>query len=123
MWFAPEIYYNADRLMAGRHAYFFAAFHDVEGEQRRELAKVVRSDPKIVFANRSNYRATATAFPAVVEFLELNYSTAASFDEDGDHYSILISRHTAPLRDDPGTGWPCFTTRTPPTEPLRIADR
>jgi hypothetical protein len=123
MWFAPEIYYNADRLMAGRHAYFFTAFHDVEGEQRRELAKVVRSNPKIVFANRSNYRATAAAFPAVVEFLELNYSTAAAFEEDGEHYSILISRHTAPLRDDPGTGWPCFTTRTPPTEPLRIADR
>jgi hypothetical protein len=32
LWYAPEIHYDADRLMAGRHLYFFSAFRDIEEE-------------------------------------------------------------------------------------------
>ena len=40
LWFAPEIHADADRLMAGRHLYYFAAFRGIADEQRREFEKV-----------------------------------------------------------------------------------
>jgi hypothetical protein len=108
LWFAPEIHADADRLMAGRHLYYFSAFRDIEDEQRRELEKVTRSAPRIVLANRDNYAAAATAFPALVRHIENAYASAASFDEDGDRYSILVRRGASPSGTDAVTGWPCF---------------
>jgi hypothetical protein len=108
LWFAPEIHANADRLMAGRHLYYFAAFRDIADEQRRELEKVTRSRPLLVLANRNNYGAAAIAFPALVQYLESQYLPAASFEEDGDRYDILVRSDSPSPAPDPVTGWPCF---------------
>jgi hypothetical protein len=109
LWFAPEIYYNADRLMAGRHLYYFTAFRDVEDEQRRELDKVVRSAPPIVLANGANYDAAIDAFPALMRYIGSTYTTAAAFAEDGDRYTLLIRRDSPSPHTDPVTGWPCYS--------------
>jgi hypothetical protein len=109
LWFAPEIHADADRLMAGRHLYYFEAFRGIDEEQRRELEKVTRSAPRIVLANRNNYQAAVTTFPAVMRHIESEYVPAASFDEDGDRYTILIRRESPPPSLDSVTGWPCFT--------------
>ena len=108
LWFAPEIHADADRLMAGRHLYYFAAFRDIDDEQRRELEKVTRSAPPIILANRNNYEAAVLAFPALMQYVEREYVPAASFDEDGDRYSILVRRESSPRGPDAVTGWPCF---------------
>jgi hypothetical protein len=109
LWFAPEIHYNADRLMAGRQLYFFEGFREVEDEQHRELEKVMRSAPRIVLANRSNYAAAVNAFPALMRYIEATYTTAAAFAEDGEGYRILIRRDSPSPRADQETGWPCYT--------------
>jgi hypothetical protein len=108
LWFAPEIHADADRLMAGRHLYYFAAFRDIDDEQRRELEKVTRSAPPIILANRNNYEAVAMAFPTLIQYVEREYVLAASFDEDGDRYSILVRRESSPQGTDAVTAWPCF---------------
>ena len=107
LWYAPEIHYDSDRLMAGRHIYFFSAFRDIEDEQRRELEKVTRFAPPIVLANRDNYNAAVTAFPALMRYVESTYVTAAAFDEDGDRFSILVRKDSPPAADK-ATGWPCY---------------
>lgn len=107
LWFAPEIHYYADRLMAGRHLYYFAAFRSLEDVQRRELDKVMRSAPALVLANRDNYAAAVDAFPDMMRFVEWTYVAADAFDEDGDRFSVLVRRDVPPAAEDPVTGWPC----------------
>ena len=116
LWYAPEIHADADRLMAGRHLYYFEAFRGIDEEQRRELEKVTRSAPPIVLANRNNYQAAVTTFPAVMRHIESEYVPAASFDEDGDRFSILIRRESPPPAQDTVTGWPCFSDGRPTSE-------
>jgi hypothetical protein len=108
LWYAPEIHYESERLMAGRHLYFFIAFADVEGEQRRELEKVMRFKPPIVLTNTAESAAVRRAFPALVRYVESNYVTGAAFDDAGARYSILIRRDSAPPALDQTTGWPCY---------------
>jgi hypothetical protein len=40
LWFAPEIYYYSDRLMATRHAFFLEQFGDLPYEREMEMDKV-----------------------------------------------------------------------------------
>ena len=108
LWFAPEIHYNADRLMAGRHLYYFASFRSLVDEQRREMEKVMRTAPRIVLASRNGYPAAAEAIPELTQFVEREYVLAAAFDEEGDRYSVLIRRDSSPRSTDPASGWPCF---------------
>ena len=116
LWFAPEIHADADRAMAGRHLYYFEAFRGIEEEQRRELEKVTRSSPRIVLANRNNYQSAVTTFPALMRHIESEYVPTASFEEDGDRYSILIRKESLPPEPDTLTGWPCFPVEGLTTE-------
>lgn len=109
LWFAPEIHYHADRLMAGRHLYFFAAFGELEGEQRRELDKVRRTSPGMVLVSRNGYPAALAAFPGLASILEDGYASVVRFEEDGDAYSILIRKDSQPRSTDSVSGWPCLS--------------
>ena len=94
--------------MAGRHLYFFTTLADVEGEQQRELEKVMRFKPPIVLTNSAESGAAGKAFPALVRYVENNYVTGAAFDDAGARYSILIRRDSTPPATDKTTGWPCY---------------
>jgi hypothetical protein len=109
LWFAPEIHYHADRLMAGRHLYYFAAFRTVEDEQRRELDKVMRTEPVMVLVSRNGYPAALAAFPGLESILAARYTSAVRFEEDGDAYSILLRKDSQPRSTDSVSGWPCLT--------------
>jgi len=108
LWYAPEIYYESDRLMAGRHLYFFSSFADVESEQRLEMAKVMRYRPPVVMTNSAETPAAGRAFPGLVSYVERNYTTGASFEVEGARYSILVRRDLPPSMPDKTTGWPCY---------------
>lgn len=109
LWFAPEIHHHADRLMAGRHLYYFAAFRTVEDEQRRELEKVTRTEPVMVLVSRNGYPAAVRAFPGLESILRARYASAVRFEEDGDAYDILIRNDSQPRSTDSVSGWPCLT--------------
>jgi hypothetical protein len=109
LWYAPEIYYEADRLMAGRHLYFFPTFANVEGEQQRELNKVMRFKPPLVLADSASSIAARKAFPALVRYIDGNYVTGAEFGGEGNRFSILIRRDSPPPSRDAVTGWPCYS--------------
>jgi hypothetical protein len=108
LWYAPEIYYEADRLMAGRHLYFFPTFAKVEGEQQRELQKVMRFKPPLVLTDSASSIAARKAFPALVRYIDGNYVTGAEFGGEDDRFSILIRRDSPPPARDAVTGWPCY---------------
>ena len=108
LWYAPEIHYEADRLMAGRHLYFFPTLASVTGEPQRELEKVSRFKPPIILADGANFVAAGRAFPSLVRYIESNYVTGAVFGGQGDRYSILIRRDSPPPARDTVTGWPCY---------------
>jgi hypothetical protein len=107
LWYAPEIYFEADRLMAGRHVYFYRDLVKVESEQRREVEKVMRSRPPVVLTNSADAAAGKT-FPGLVNYVDRNYTPGAAFEADGDRYSILIRRDLPPPAVDKTTGWPCY---------------
>ena len=107
LWFAPEIYYYANRLMAGRHVFFLPALRTLTGEQQKELEKLRRSHPVVAFARVSD-RSAGDAFPEAVDLLAQDFTVAGSVDEAGERYLILARNDRVPVRSYGDHGWPCY---------------
>jgi hypothetical protein len=106
LWFAPEIYYYADRLMALRHLVFVPGLTSPE-EQRLTAEKFMHSLPPVVLAPAALSTFTRTVFPDLVGSVERDYIQAGSLDEDSG-YQVLVRRgRTAASTWGPGQ-WPCF---------------
>jgi hypothetical protein len=108
LWFAPEIYYHAERLMASRHLVFIPGFAAADAEQRMALAKIVRYAPPLAFANSALDTATREIFPAVVDFVHDQYHVAAALEEDGERYLVLARRDERVIRSYGEQRWPCY---------------
>jgi hypothetical protein len=109
LWFAPEIYYYADRLMAGRHLYYLPQLGGLVHERRMELDKIRRSPPRIVFARALSDRPIRAAFPDIARMLDDEYEVGGIVPAgDADDHVILVRKDRAPVREWGGDAWPCY---------------
>ena len=111
LWFAPEIYYYSERLMANRSLANIPG-KAAPGEQEMSVDKLMRYAPPIALATDAltdDLKGLIEYYPAVVEYVRREYVEEASFEDDGQHYHIFRRR------DRPATGtygdaaWPCMS--------------
>lgn len=106
LWFAPEIYYYADRLMALRHLVFVPGLTSPE-EQQLTAEKFRHASPPVVLAPAALSTFTRTVFPDLVAAVERDYIQAGSLDEDGG-YLVLVHRGRTAAGTWGPRQWPCF---------------
>jgi hypothetical protein len=109
LWFAPQVYYYADRLMASRHLFFESGYERVASEQQRTLEKIQRFAPPLVFATGNLDTHTRQAYPAVVDYIRREYETAGTVNDDGEEYQVLLRRNEHVVRSYGDQQWPCLT--------------
>ena len=107
LWFAPEIYYYSERLMASRHVFFLSEFRGLSHERDMEMEKVMRVPPAIVFTKSGSEDPVRRAFPQLVDLIGREYHVAGWID-DGDRYSLLVRKDRLPVRDYGDDRWPCY---------------
>jgi hypothetical protein len=123
LWFAPEIYYHSDRLMAQRHLVFAPAWSSLPHEQRMTLEKVRRFAPPVALARLSALDRDARAtYPGVVEYVDREYQRAGIIEESNEQYVVLARRDRLPLRTFGEQQWPCYTSDPSPWERVGRAD-
>jgi hypothetical protein len=109
LWFAPEIHFHADRLMAQRHLVFVPGWERMPHEQQMTLAKIRRSSPPIALARRSALEGpTRRIYPGVVEYVNDKYELAGSVHESDEEYLLFVRRDRPPLRHYGEQQWPCY---------------
>ena len=106
LWYAPEIYYYSNRLMAIRHLVFAPGLASPD-EQRRTSAKFNRSSPPVVFAGALMSTHTRPVFPDLVAAVERDYVQAGSLDDD-EGYLVLVRRDRTATGTWGPRAWPCF---------------
>ena len=107
LWFAPEIYYYSERLMASRHVFYLRQFGALPFERDSELVKVKRSQPSLVFTRAQLEHGAGEAFPEVLDLLSHEYHVGG-FVQDNDPYLILVRNDRVPLRAYGPDHWPCY---------------
>jgi len=112
LWFAPEIYYYADRLMAQRHLVFIPGWSSVADEQRLTVEKVRRAAPPLVFASAPRLdTVTRSIYPGLVAYVHRYYQPVGVVHGDED-YVVLARRDRRPVRTYGGQQWPCYADRS-----------
>jgi hypothetical protein len=106
LWFAPEIYYYSDRLMALRHGIFVPGLVSPH-EQRMNAEKFRRFSPPIVFAPATFSTLTREVFPELVADVERDYVAAGSLG-DVERYVVLVRRGRPAAGTWGPDHWPCF---------------
>ncbi len=106
LWFAPDIYYYSDRLMAIRHMVFSPGLVSAD-EQKRTREKFARFTPPIVFAQSVLLTYTRGLFPDLVADVERDYVQIGSIEED-DGFLVLVRRGRTATGTWGPLSWPCF---------------
>jgi hypothetical protein len=107
LWFAPEIYYYSERLMATRHAFFLEEFRNLPFERDMEFRKITHWPPTVVFTRARSERSVRQAFPQVMDLLARDYHVGGSVKDD-DPYLILVRSDRTPVREYGADRWPCY---------------
>jgi hypothetical protein len=109
LWFAPQVYYYADRLMASRHLFYESGYERLPPEQQRTLEKIQRVAPPVVLATGNLDTFTRQMYPAVVDYIHREYETAGTVNDDGQTYQVLLRRNEQVTRPYGEQQWPCLT--------------
>ena len=109
LWFAPEIYYHADRLMAARHLFYESGYQDIEREQRLTLEKIQRYAPPLVYATGELDTYTRTLYPGVVDYVHRDYELIGAIEDNGRRYQVLLRKDASVVRRFGEHEWPCLT--------------
>jgi hypothetical protein len=109
LWFAPEIYYYADRLMAARHAVYVSGWNALPAEQQATEMKIRKFAPPLAFATRSALDGYARAtFPRAAAYVDDAYAVAGALAADGEEYLVLARRGRPVLGTYGEQAWPCY---------------
>jgi hypothetical protein len=108
LWFAPEIYYYADRLMATRELMYETAQLSLALEERLMLEKFQRFTPPLVFVAGGLERMAGHIYPTVIERLRHDYAPAGSVEDDGQRYQVFLRKNETVVRSYGDHAWPCL---------------
>ena len=109
LWFAPEIYYYADRLIASRHLFYDSGYQDIEQELRLSFEKVMRYAPPLVYATGELDTYTRTLYPRVVDYVHRNYELIGAIEDNGRRYQVFLRKDASVVRRFGEHEWPCLT--------------
>jgi hypothetical protein len=108
LWFAPEIYYHSERLMASRHLYD-PGYEQLEQELRLTVDKTERYAPPLVFATGELESYVAQLYPEVAEIVNPEYTTIGAIEDNGRRYRVFLRKDASIVRSYDEHEWPCLT--------------
>lgn len=109
LWFAPEIYYHADRLMAGRHLFYDSGFESLGQERRLTFEKVQRYQPPIVFANAGVDSSASGLSRSLADYVQSEYEAVGAVEDDGRQFRVFLRKGEPVVRSYGEHGWPCLS--------------
>jgi hypothetical protein len=109
-WFAPEVYFYAERLFAAGQAFFYPGFFTTDRDQRRALSRLAAEPvPVALMLAGDGGRFFATEYPLLADYLEREFRVAGKFaTQSAAGFDVLVSRHARATGTHPASGLPCF---------------
>lgn len=109
LWFAPHLYYYADRPFAGRLGFYMEGYWTSEEHERRNLARIERDRPVLALSEVEHEETDLHTYPALAAYLARFYSPIGELpDNDGSIIRVLARKDRSPTSTDTALGWPCY---------------
>ena len=108
-WFAPDVFYYAERGFAGGQAYFEPGWHGSVADQRLTLERMQRQSVPMILGRRDQEARFRDAFPLVYDYIQTRYRLAAesSFGEE-QSFLVFVDTRLDPAAEHQDLGLPCY---------------
>jgi hypothetical protein len=108
-WFAPEVYFYAERPFAAGLAFFYPGFFSSPAEEELALARLQAQVVPIVLSDVSSYEQSFVHdHPLLAAHLAARYAVAGEVSAAGGRYRVLTDRRAVPVRVSSPWSLPCF---------------
>jgi hypothetical protein len=109
-WFAPEVYFYAERRFAAGLAFFYPGFFSSSAEEQVALARFQAQTVPIVLTDVTSYEQSFVHdHPLLAADLAKRYDVAGEVTAaDGGRYRVLTDRRAFPVRVSSPWSLPCF---------------
>jgi hypothetical protein len=107
-WFAPEIYFYADRPFAGRQVFWFSDYYSSR-EDQAEIIESLRESSVPIIIRRLDRRNDSQVFEHVIDYVEQHYALPRGSKFASDSYQVLIDQRRTPTGQYEPLGLPCFS--------------
>jgi hypothetical protein len=104
-WFAPEVYFFAERGFAGGMAVFLGTHWSSEDDQERAVAQLEAQKPPLVLVQAATRAEFEANFSRIAAHLDAHYRAAAEGNRS--EYRALVRRDLGEVPLDSTTGFPC----------------
>lgn len=109
LWFAPDLYYYADRPFAGRLGFYMEGYWTSPVHQRLNVAAIDRDRPTIALIEAGRETTDLYTYPMVLDYLDRHYRPIGELTSaDGRIIRVLAREDRTPVSVDPAHGWPCY---------------
>jgi hypothetical protein len=109
LWFAPDLYYFAERPFAGRFAFYLEGYWGSADELQANLDAIERDRPAIVLMESGRRTTDLYTYPRLLAYVDAAYHRIGDLAaNDGTSIHVLARNDRVPSSIDPNLGWPCY---------------
>ena len=107
-WYAPDVFFHAERGFAGGQAFLHEGWHASFADQRLTLERMQRQSVPIILSRPGDL--SRSRFPLIYDYVQSSYRIAAksSFGEEAGSFLVFVDARLAPVAEHRGYGLPCF---------------
>ena len=108
-WYAPDVFFYAERGFAGGQAFLYGELHASVADQRLTLERMQRQSVPIILARRDRVDFFRRDFPLIYDYVQTRYRLAESTlgDERSAHL-VFVDTRLEPAGEHPVLGLPCY---------------
>jgi len=109
LWFAPDLYYYADRPFGGRLGFYMEGYWTSPDHQRANLAAIDRDRPLLAVVEAGREATDLYTYPQLLEYIDRHYSPIGELPSPGGNAIRVLARtDREPVSIDAELGWPCY---------------
>ena len=109
-WFAPDVFYYAERGFAGGQVYLAGPWHASVADQRLTIERMQQQSVPIILGRRDEEVKFRQEFPLIYEYVRSRYRLAAESTFGGEPPPLLVfvDARRDPSGEHPDLGLPCY---------------
>jgi hypothetical protein len=108
-WFAPELFFYAERPFAGGQVYLHPGWHSSIADQQLTIARMMQQRVPVVLTSTESEPAIRKAFPLVLDYVDRQYTVAARATFGSLHeYGVFVNRDIPPTGTYEPLDLPCY---------------
>ena len=113
-WFAPEVFYYAERGFAGGQTYLHGRWHASVSDQRLTLERMQRQSVPIILARRDRVEHFRRGFPLIYDYVQSRYRlvSESTFGGEPTEFLVFVDTRLDPVGEHPVLGLPCYRQMT-----------